>query len=45
MLFYVGGQQRISDNKKWRRIAGDFDSHVDAAVQAGRIAWWSTSQA
>ena len=36
MLFsYVGGQQRISDNKKCRRIAGDFDCHGDAAVQRG----------
>jgi len=36
MLFsYVGGQQRIGDNKKCRRIAGDFDSHADAAVRCG----------
>ena len=34
MLFsYVGGQQRIGDNKKCRRIACDFDCHADAAVQ------------
>ena len=36
MLFsYVGGQQQIGDNKKCRRIAGDFDSHADAAVRCG----------
>jgi len=36
MLFsYVGGQQRIGDIKKCRRIAGDFDCHADAAVQCG----------
>jgi len=36
MLFsYVGGQQRIGDNKKCRRIAGDFDCHADAAVRCG----------
>jgi len=36
MLFsYVGGQQRIGDNKKCRRIAGDFDCHADAAVRFG----------
>jgi hypothetical protein len=34
MLFsYVGGQQRIGNIKKCRRIAGDFDCHADAAVQ------------
>ena len=34
MLFsYVGGQQRIGDNKKCRRFAGDFDCHADVAVQ------------
>ena len=34
MLFsYVGGQQRISDNKKCRQIAGYFNCHVDVAVQ------------
>ena len=34
MLFSHGsGQQRIDDNKKCRRIAGDFDGHGDAAVQ------------
>jgi hypothetical protein len=32
-LSYVGGQQRIGDNKKCRRIAGDFDCHADAAVR------------
>ncbi len=30
---YGGGQQRIGDNKKCRRFAGDFDCHADAAVQ------------
>ena len=36
MLFsYVGGQQRIGDNKKCRQIAGDFDCHADAAVRRG----------
>jgi hypothetical protein len=36
MLFsYVGGQQQIGDNKKCRRIAGDFNCHADAAVQCG----------
>jgi len=32
---YVGGQQRIGDNKKCRWIAGDFDCHVDVAVRCG----------
>ena len=36
MLFsYVSGQQRISNIKKCRRIAGDFDCHTDAVVQRG----------
>ena len=36
MLFCYGyGQQQIGDNKKCRRIAGDFDCHADAAVQHG----------
>jgi hypothetical protein len=36
MLFSYGyGQQRIGDNKKCRRIAGDFDCHTDAAVRRG----------
>ena len=36
MLFsYVSGQQRISNNKKCRQIAGNFDCHVDAAVRRG----------
>jgi hypothetical protein len=36
MLFsYGSGQQRISKNKKCRRIAGDFDCHADAGVQRG----------
>jgi len=36
MLFsYVGGQQRIGNNKKCRQIAGDFDCHADAAVRCG----------
>jgi hypothetical protein len=25
-------QQRIGNNKKYRKIAGDFDRHADAAV-------------
>ena len=34
MLFNHGsGQQQIDDNKKCRQIAGDFDSHGDAAVR------------
>ena len=34
MLFSYGyGQQQIGDNKKCRQIAGDFDCHMDAAVQ------------
>jgi len=38
MLFsYVGRQRRIGDNKKCRQIAGDFDSHADAAVRCGAI--------
>jgi len=36
MLFSYGyGQQQIGDNKKCRRIAGDFDCHADAAVRRG----------
>ena len=36
MLFsYCYGRQRISDNKKCRRIAGNFDCHTDAAVRRG----------
>ncbi len=36
MLFSYGyGQQQIDDNKKCRRITGDFDCHTDAAVQCG----------
>jgi len=36
MLFsYVGGQQRIGNNKKCRRIDGNFNCHADAAVQCG----------
>ena len=36
MLFsYHYGQQQIGNNKKCRRIAGDFDCHADAAVQRG----------
>ena len=36
MLFSYGyGQQQIGDNKKCRRIAGDFDCHVDTAVRRG----------
>ena len=35
MLFSYSGQQRIGDNKKCRRIAGDFDCHADAAVRRG----------
>jgi len=34
MLFSHGsGQQQINDNKKCRRIAGNFDGHGDAAVR------------
>ena len=34
MLFsYVGGQQRIGDNKKCRPLAGDLDCHGNAAVR------------
>ena len=34
MLFsYGSGQQRIDNNKKCMRIAGDFDCHADAAVR------------
>ena len=34
MLFSHGsGQQQIDDNKKCRRIAGDFDGHGDVAVR------------
>jgi hypothetical protein len=32
---YVSGQQQISNNKKCRQIAGDFDCHADAAVRRG----------
>ena len=36
MLFsYRYGQQQISDNKKCRQITGNFDCHMDAAVQRG----------
>jgi len=36
MLFSYGcGQQQINDNEKCRQIAGNFDSHADAAVQRG----------
>ena len=36
MLFsYHYGQQQISDNKKCRQIAGNFDCHTDAAVRCG----------
>ena len=36
MLFsYCYGQQQIGDNKKCRQIAGNFDCHMDAAVQHG----------
>ncbi len=36
MLFsYGSGQQRIDDNKKCRRIAGDFAGYGDAAVRHG----------
>ena len=30
---YVVGQQQIGNNKKCRRIAGNFNCHADAAVQ------------
>ena len=32
---YCSGQQQIDNNNKCRRIAGDFDCHVDAAVRHG----------
>jgi hypothetical protein len=36
MLFSYGyRQQQTSDNKKYRRIAGDFDCHANAAVRRG----------
>jgi len=36
MLFsYGSGQQRIDDNKKCRRIDGNFDCHCNAAVRRG----------
>ncbi len=36
MLFsYVSGQQQVSNNKKCRRITGNFDCHADAAVRRG----------
>jgi hypothetical protein len=36
MLFcYVSGQQQIGNNKKCRRIAGNFDCHADAVVRRG----------
>ena len=35
MFFSYGWQQQIGDNKKCRRIAGDFDCHADAAVRSG----------
>ena len=36
MLFsYVSVQEQISNNKKFRRITGNFDCHVDAAVRRG----------
>ena len=36
MLFsYVSVQEQISNNKKFRRITGNFDCHMDAAVQRG----------
>ena len=49
MVFSDGyGQQQIGDNKKCRRIAGDFDCHTNAAVRrynVGRIAQYNTSKA
>jgi hypothetical protein len=35
LLSYGYGQQQIGDNKKCRRIAGNFDRHTDAAVRHG----------
>jgi hypothetical protein len=35
LFSHVSGQQRIGNNKKCRRIAGDFDCHADAAVRRG----------
>jgi hypothetical protein len=34
-LSMVVGDNRINNNKKCRESAGDFDHHVDAAVQCG----------
>jgi hypothetical protein len=40
MLFSYGyGQQQIGDNKKCRRIAGNFDCHTDASVRCGANRW------
>jgi hypothetical protein len=40
MLFSYGyGQQQIGDNKKCRRIAGNFDCHTGASVRRGAHRW------
>ena len=40
MLFSYGyEQQQIGDNKKCRRIAGNFDCHTDVAVRRGAHRW------
>jgi len=42
MLFSHGsGQQRIDDNKKCRRIAGDFDGHGDRAHPGFTRSHWT----
>ena len=35
LFYYVSWQQRIGNNKKCRQIAGNFNCHVDVAVQRG----------
>jgi len=32
-LAYIMCKQQINNNKKYRQIAGNFDCHVDAAMQ------------
>jgi hypothetical protein len=35
LFSYSSGQQQIGDNKKCRRISGNFDCHAYAAVRSG----------
>jgi len=35
LSYGYGQQQQIGNNKKFRRIAGNFDCHTDEAVQRG----------